>query len=144
MARSVVWKHNNYHNCMVKTEYPLSPHVPLRSSTAAVKPMTVKIKSEALTTASLEHTYDTRCREKKSERGIAITSTPLELPNHARALTLLTNVPSLSKPPQQKVEMRRTLRMLLQLWPFVKVFQHEMYLSQDESIMQHMPIQLLQ
>lgn len=97
---SDVWKYNNDHNCMVKTEYPPPPpHVPLRSSTAAVKPITVKIKSEALTTASLEHTHDTRCREKKSERRITITATPFELPDHARVMTLLTNVLSPNKPP---------------------------------------------
>ena len=82
---------------MIKTEYPPPPNVPLRSSTAAVKPITVKIKSEALTAAPLEHTHDSRFREKKSERRIAITSTPLELPDHARTLTLLTNVLSPNK-----------------------------------------------
>ena len=101
--RSVdVWKYNNNNNCMIKTEYPPPPRVPLRSSTAAVKPVTVKIKSEALTEAPLDHSFDTRCRKKKSERRLAITSTPLELTNHARVLTLLTNVPSPSKHPPTK------------------------------------------
>ena len=65
MARSDVWIHKNYHNCMVKTEYPPPPRVILKSSTAFVKPITAKIKSEALTSAPLEHTHDIICREKE-------------------------------------------------------------------------------
>ena len=83
--------------------------------------------------------------KKKNERRLTITSAPLELPDHARALTLLTNVLSPSKPPpKKKVEIWRTPRRLLQLWYFIKIFQHEMYLSQDESLVQRMPIQMLQ
>ena len=75
--------------------YP--PRAPLKSSTVDVKPISIKIKSEALIKAPLEHSHDTRYRKKKSERRVTITSTPLELTNHARALTLLTNVSSPSK-----------------------------------------------
>ena len=99
------WIYIHSENCYVAPKkdfatYP--PRAPFKSSTVAVKPITVKIKSEALMEASLEHSHDTRCRKKKNERRLTITSTPLELTNHARALTLLTNVPSPSKPPPTK------------------------------------------
>ena len=64
------------------------------------------MKSEALTPAkNLLHTHDTRCRKKKSERRLIIPVAPplLNLPNHARALALLTHtVPSPKKHHQQK------------------------------------------
>ena len=100
IAYSDIWKYNNSHKRMVKTEYP-----PLISSAAAVKTITIKIKSEALTTTPLEHTYDTRYREEKSERRLVITSRSLELPNYARSLMLLTHVSSSTETPQnRKVE----------------------------------------
>ena len=79
-----------HHVCHLNRRRPLS------------KIITIKIKSQALIEAHLEYSHDTRCRKKKNERRLTITSTPLELTNHARALTLLTNVPSPSKPPPTK------------------------------------------
>ena len=55
---------------MIKTEYQHPPRVPLISSTAAVKHITVKIKSEALVEAPLEHSHDTRYSKKKSEQRV--------------------------------------------------------------------------
>ena len=99
------WTYSKSKNCYVAPKkefatYP--PRAPFKSSTATIKPITIKIKSEALTDAPLEHSHDTRCRKKKSERRLTITSTPLELTNHTRALTLLTNVSPPSKPPPTK------------------------------------------
>ena len=68
----------------------------------AVKSVPVKIKSKALTVVPLEYTHDTIYMEKKSERKLAITSTSLELHNHARVLTLLSNVSSPSEHPPIK------------------------------------------
>ena len=75
-----------------------------KKSFSAGKSITIKVKSEALTPANnLQHTHDTRCRKQKSERRLTIKPPPLKLPNHARALALLTPiVPSSTKSPTTK------------------------------------------
>ena len=96
------WTYSKSKNCYVALKkkfatYP--PRTPFKSSTATVQLITIKIKSQALIEVHLEYSHDTRCRKKKSERRVTITSTPLELTYYDRALTLLTNVLSPSKPP---------------------------------------------
>ena len=103
------WTYSSSKNCYVKpgTDYASYPPLPSRKkSSSAVKSITIKVKSEALTPANnLLHTHDTRCRKKKSERRLIILVAPplLNLPNHARALALLTpTVPSPTKSPPTK------------------------------------------
>ena len=66
--------------------------------------ITIKVKSESLTAINdLEHKHYTRCRKKKSEKRLTINQPPLNLPNHSRALELLSpTVPSPSNPPRTK------------------------------------------
>ena len=63
--------------------------------------ITIKVKGEALASVNdLKHKHDTRCRKQKSERRFTINPPPFNLPNHVRALALLTlTVPSSSKSP---------------------------------------------
>ena len=96
------WTYSNSKNCYVAPGKNYASYPPLPSgkkSSSEVKSITIKVKSEALTPANnLLHTHDTRCRKKKSERRlvIPIASPLLNLPNHARALALLT--PTVSSP----------------------------------------------
>ena len=67
------WIYINSKNCYVAPKkdfatYP--PRAPFKSSTVAVKPITVKIKSEALVGTRLDYSHDTRYRKKKSERRV--------------------------------------------------------------------------
>ena len=84
-------------------DFPCLPCMKLKSSSTA-KSITIKVRSEALTpTNNLQHTHNTRCRKQKSERRLTIEPPPLKLPNHARALSLLTRkVPSPTKSPPTK------------------------------------------
>ena len=43
--------------------YP--PRAPFKSSMVAVSPITIKMKSEALIDAPLEHSHDTRCKKRE-------------------------------------------------------------------------------
>ena len=98
------------------TEFPSLTRMKLKLSSAG-KSITINVKSESLNPANnLQHTHDTRCRKKKSKRRLTIESSPLKIPNHAKALSLLTPmVPSLQNHHQQKIEKWRALRRLLQL-----------------------------
>ena len=108
MTISNEWKYSSEKNCMVVQSGDTSgfqplPRTKLKSSSAG-KPITIKVKSEALPPANnLEHTHDTRCRKKKSERRLIVEPPPLNLPNHVRTLALfIPTVQSPTKSPQTK------------------------------------------
>ena len=103
------WTYSNSKNCYVAPGKDYASYPPLPSGnklSSAVKSITIKVKSGALTPAhNLLHTHDTRCRKKKIEKIIIIPVAPplLNLPNHDRALALLTpTVPSPTKSPPTK------------------------------------------
>ena len=101
------WTYSSSKNCYVAPtkDYASYPPLPSRKKSSSIcKSITIKVKSEALTPANnLQHTHDTRCRKQKSERRLTIEPPPFKLPNHARALALLTpRVPSPTKSPPTK------------------------------------------
>ena len=113
------WTYSSSKNCYFAPakDYASYPPLPSRKKSASAG-KSIKVKSEALTPANnLQHTHDTRCRKQKSERRLTIEPPPLKLPNHARALVILTPiVPSPTKSqPTKKIKKRRALRRLLQL-----------------------------
>ena len=80
-----LYSHKTNYHVESKKDYATHPSIPSEKSLSDARSITIKVKSEALTSVNnLEHNHNTRRKKQKSEKRLTINPPSLNLPNYTR------------------------------------------------------------